>query len=104
MDKIPTIIIPRKHSALALDPMEAAAEEAAHNDFIPIRIKCPGCGKIFSLYIKDFNQGLYVILGQACSFCKRFITERDDPETLLVDLKEIRENLNKENNNARNSR
>ena len=100
----PTIIIPRKHSAIGLDPIEAAAEEAAKNDFIPIRIKCPGCERIYSLYVKDFNQGLHTILGQACPHCKKFITEKDDPEKLLVDVKEIRESLTKGDNNARNSR
>lgn len=100
----PTIIIPRIHSATGIDPIEAAAEEAAKNDFIPIRIKCPGCQRIYSLYIKDFNQGLHSLLGQACPMCKRFITEKDDPEAILVDLKEIRESITKENNNAGNRR
>jgi len=72
---------------------EIIAEEAARRDYVPLRIKCPDCANIFSLYIKDFNQGLHVLLGQACPKCHRFIKETDNPENLLVDLKEIRETL-----------
>ena len=47
------------------------------------------------LYIKSFDQGLHVLLGQACPFCKRFIRESDDPDKLLVDAKPIREAIQK---------
>ncbi len=86
----PQIIIPRIHRSGA-DPLDLAAEEAARSGLIPLRIKCPECQRIFTLYIKDFNQGIHVLLGQACPFCKRFIKESDDPDALLVDAKEIRE-------------
>lgn len=60
---------------------------------IPLRIKCPNpdCQKIYTLFVKDFNQGIHCILGQACPFCKRFIRESDDPKYLLVDLQKIKE-------------
>jgi len=86
----PTIIIPRSQRSGA-DPLDLAAEEAARTGLIPLRIKCPECRKIYTLYIKDFDQGLHVLLGQACPFCKRFIKETDDPDALLIDAKEIRE-------------
>jgi hypothetical protein len=92
----PTIIIPRIHqSGSGLDPLDVAAEEAARMDKIPLRILCPECCKVYTLYIKDLNQGLYCLLGQACPYCKRFIRETDDPEKLLVDLKDIRESMRK---------
>ena len=90
----PQIIIPRRHRAGA-DPLDLAAEEAARSGLIPIRIKCPECSKIYTLYITDFNQGLHVFLGQACPYCKRFIKDTDDPDDLLVDAKEIREMIQK---------
>jgi len=77
---------------------EIAARVAAENEFIPLRILCPGCKKIFTIFIKDFDQGLHCILGQACPACNRFITEKDDPEKLLVDLKEIRAAAKNEKN------
>jgi len=82
-------------------PEEIIAEEAARRDYVPLRIKCPDCLHIFSLYIKDFDQGLHAILGQACPKCHRFLTEKDDPEVLLVDLKEIRASIEKENTQCR---
>ena len=88
----PNIIIPRKHRSGA-NLMDLATEEAARTGVIPLRIKCPECQKIYTLYVKDFNQGLFVLLGQACPYCKRFIKESDDPENLLVDLQEVRESL-----------
>jgi len=86
----PRIIIPRIHRSGA-NPLDLAAEEAARSGLIPLRIKCPECKRIFTLYIKDFNQGLHVLLGQACPWCKRFIKESDNPDELLVDAKEMRE-------------
>jgi hypothetical protein len=90
----PTIIIPRIHKAGA-DPLDLAAEEAARSGLIPMRIKCPDCGKIYTLYIKDFDQGLHCLLGQACPYCKRFLKESDDPDKLLIDAKEMREAMQK---------
>jgi len=72
-----------------------AARVAAENNCIPLRLRCPECQKIFTIYIKDFDQGLYVLLGQACPYCKRFIKETDDPDALVVDAKEIREAIEK---------
>ena len=57
---------------------------------IPLRILCPKCKEIYLLYIKDLDQGLHCLLGQACPHCKRFITEKDDPEKLLIDAAEMR--------------
>jgi len=73
-----------------------AAIAAAENNFIPLRILCPQCKKIYTLYIEDLNQGLHTLLGQACPYCKRFIREKDDPKDLLVDLKEIQEMIKPE--------
>jgi hypothetical protein len=68
-------------------------------DLIPLRIKCPDdrCNMIYTLYIEDFEQGLHTLLGQACPHCKRFIRETDDPEKLLVDLKEIKAKMKEAN-------
>ena len=77
--------------------MEAMIEEAAAQDLIPLRIRCPECKRIYTIFIKDFDQGLHVILGQACPFCKRFIKESDRPDEVLADAKEIREALKKDN-------
>ena len=88
----PNVIIPRIHKAdSGFDPLDAAAEEAARQNKVPLRIKCPECEHIYILYVEDLNQGLYTLLGQACPRCKRFLKESDDPEKILVDLKEIRE-------------
>jgi len=88
----PHIIIPRIHQAgSGFDPLDAAAEEAARQNKVPLRIKCPDCGHIYILYVADLYQGLFTLLGQACPKCKRFLRESDDPEKILVDLKEIRE-------------
>jgi hypothetical protein len=95
----PQIIIPRIHRAGA-DPIDLAAEDAARSGLIPLRIKCPDCSRIYTLFIKDFNQGLHVLLGQACPYCKRFIKESDDPDALLVDAKPTRESIQKEKNNG----
>ena len=90
------IIIPRIHQAGGISPIEAMAEDAAHNNFFPVRIKCPECARVYTLFVEDPNQGLHTLLGQACPYCKKFITEKDDPEKLLVDLKEIRDLIKKE--------
>lgn len=79
----PEIVIP-------IDKNRATAIEAMRRNLIPLRILCPDCRKIFTLYIKDFEQGLHCLLGQACPFCRRFLKETDDPEKLLVDLSEIK--------------
>ncbi len=91
MAEAPLILIPKKHqSAGGYDPIDAAAEEAARSGVIPIQIKCPECARVYSLFIKDFDQGMHTLLGQACPYCKRFLTEKDDPEKILADLPEIR--------------
>ncbi len=96
------IIIPRRHqSAHPQTAQDAMVEEAVATGLIPIRIKCPGCSKIYTLYIKDFDQGLHCLLGQACPFCKRFIRESDDPEKLIIDAKEIREAMQEANKEKR---
>jgi len=89
----PIIITPKSRE-------ERVAEEAARQDFVPIRIKCPECERVYTIFIKDFDQRLHTLLGQACPACKRFIKETDDPEKLLVDLKDIRDSITKENTNA----
>jgi hypothetical protein len=58
---------------------------------IPLRIDCPGCHKIFVLWIENFDQGVSCLLGQACPHCKRFINEKDNPLEIIVGAKEIRE-------------
>ena len=87
----PNIIIPKTTKE------EIAARVAAENDFVPLRIKCPECQRIYPLFVKNLDEGLHVILGQACPYCKRFIKESDDPEKILVDLQEIRELMKDEN-------
>ncbi len=79
------IIIPK------IGKQEEMLRKAVATGMIPLRIDCPDCHKIYTLYIKDFNQGLHCLLGQACPFCKRFIRESDDPEKLVIDAKEIKE-------------
>jgi len=83
----PNIVVPH------LDKAEKASLDAMMDSCIPLRIHCPECNKIFVVFIKDFNQGLHCLLGQACPMCKRFIKESDDPDELLVDAKEIRSYL-----------
>ena len=63
-------------------------------NLIPLRIKCPDCGRIYLVFIENFDQGLWTILGKAvCPYCKRFIKESDDPDNIIMDAKEIREAL-----------
>lgn len=69
------------------------AIEAEIMNKVPLRILCPKCQKIYTLYIESFDQGLWCILGQMCPYCKRFIRESDDPEKILVDLKDVRDSL-----------
>lgn len=96
----PHIIIPKRHqSASGYDPFEAQVERAAASGLIPIRIKCPHCSRIFTLYIENFDQGVHIFLGQACTWCKYFIKEKDDPFDFIVDAKEIREAMKKESKN-----
>ena len=91
MDK-PLILIPRIHqSGSGHSLQDQIVEEAARQDMVPLRILCPECKKIYQLYIKNLDQGIHCILGQACPFCRRFIKETDDPNELLVDAKELRE-------------
>ena len=102
----PNIIIPRIHrSGSGFTIQDQIVEEAARQDMIPLRILCPpkrgGCGEIFKLFIKSFDQGLYCLLGQACPYCKRFIKESDDPNEILVDAKEMREMMGKDNKKRR---
>jgi len=73
------------------DPREAIAIKAAEQNKIPLRIKCPDCGRTYVLFIESFDQGLYCLLGQSCRYCGRFIKETDDPKELLLDAKEMRE-------------
>lgn len=68
-------------------------------EFTPLRIKCPECKRIYTLYIESLEQGLYTLIGQACPFCKRFIREEDNPEDLLVDLAEIRKMMGGDSEN-----
>ena len=92
MAKGPSIIIPRRHQAVGgYDPLEARVEQAAASGLIPLRIKCPGCQRIFTLYIDNFDQGVHVLLGKNCPWCKRFIKECDDPFEIIIDAKEVRE-------------
>lgn len=82
--KKPRIIIP-KHTK-----RQREIEEKMKAGWIPLRIKCPECGKIYQVMIEDLRQGLYTLLGEKCPHCKRHIQEKDDPEDLLVDLEEIK--------------
>jgi hypothetical protein len=98
MAKGPTIIIPKRHQAAGgYDPFEAQVERAAASGLIPIRIKCPDCGRIFTLYIESFDQGVHIFLGKACPFCKYFIKEKDNPFEFIIDAKEIRESMQDNN-------
>lgn len=82
------------HNIIVKDPIKELAaryKTMIEAGMIPLRIKCPECSKLYTLFIKDFDQGLHCLLGQACPYCKRFLRESDDPEALLVDAQEIRE-------------
>lgn len=94
MAESPLIIIPKRHQAAGgYDPFEAQVERAAASGLIPIRIDCPDCHRIFTLYIENFDQGVHVLLGKACPFCKHFICEKDNPFEFMIDAKETREML-----------
>ena len=68
-----------------------ATHVAIENNHVPLRILCPRCKDIYTLYVESLEQGLHTLLGQACPNCKRFIRESDDPEDLLIDLAEIKQ-------------
>jgi len=87
----PANIISRKEPDIPLiTPSGKVIQDLPLPKVTPLRIKCPECGRIYTLYIEDLNQGLHTILGQACPFCKRFLKETDNPEELLVDLEDIK--------------
>ena len=94
---MPKIFIPKRHQAHAREEelRDMVAEQASESGMIPLRIKCPDCQRVFTLYIRDFDQELHMLLGQACQYCKYFIKESDDPEKLLLDFREIRALLKK---------
>ena len=85
----PNIIVPPWHKSR--DHAQRMAEQAAiESNAIPLRIKCPECKRIYTIYIEDLRQGMHTILGQACRFCKRFIKESDDPVKILADYEELK--------------
>ena len=76
-----------------VSPQDAVAIEAAEQEKIPLRVKCPKCGKIYVLFIKSFDQGSHCLLGQSCPYCKRFLKETDDPEEIMLDVKELKADI-----------
>jgi uncharacterized Zn finger protein (UPF0148 family) len=85
------------HNIIIKDKVKKAMDrykELMDAGFMPIRISCPDCKHVYSVFVKDLDQPLYTLLGEAvCPLCKRFIRDTDDPETFLIDLKEIRESM-----------
>jgi len=78
----------------AVDKAFKKYQEAMERNLIPLRIQCPDCKAVYSVFIEDFEQELHTLLGEAvCPNCKRFIRESDDPESFLIDLQSIRESL-----------